>query len=89
MNNRCQVSNMTLVPTKLMQHQVSAEQALLDFSPHGYNCSSRSLGSPLWQITNFSFNRTWNHNWDRPGFMDEVCPTASRDAHIDLFFGDC
>ena len=74
-NSRCNVGDMTLGPKNLTTRGVSKEQAVADFTPHGYNCSARSLGqhgTPVWQVTGFSFNRTWNPTWDVPGFMDEV-----------------
>jgi len=51
------------------------DQAKVYFGPHGYNCTSRSLGSegvPVWDIQDFTFNRTWNSGFQTPGFHDEV-----------------
>jgi len=75
-NSRCNVSPMTLVPKNLTTYAISPERALAVFTPHGYNCSARSLGqhgeAPAWGVTGLSFNRTWNAGWSVPGFMDEI-----------------
>jgi len=51
------------------------DQARALFTPHGYNCTDRSLGlhgTPTWTIGDFTFNRTWNPDFAVPGFSDEV-----------------
>ncbi len=58
----CRADDMTIEPIQTHTFHVSKEQAIQDFKPHGYNCSSRSLGlpsAPVWEISRFSFNRTW------------------------------
>ncbi len=64
---------MTLTPNKTHTYGLPADQAQTLFAPHGYNCTSRSLGldgSPTWKIGDFTFTRTWNRDWK--GFQDEA-----------------
>ncbi len=81
--DRCTAKDVTLASNKLNSFKVSKEKALKDFTPHGYNCTDRSLGArgkPSWEISNFSFNRTWNPTWSTPGFMDEAQFTYNNTA---------
>jgi hypothetical protein len=71
----CDHPGLTLKPNNTAVSSLSADQARILFSPKGYNCTSRSMGSrgtPAWEIQNFVFNRFWNADVTPQEFRDDV-----------------
>ncbi len=60
MYNYCSQPAQSLAANKTTTYSLPAEKAHTLFSPHGYNCTARSLASPAWQIGSLEFDRTWN-----------------------------
>jgi len=76
---RCAGEDATLQPSSLRTSTMPKAEALRIFTPHGYNCTDRSLGlgafaAPVWEITGFTLNRTvkGSDTDGRPLYQDEV-----------------
>ncbi len=79
----CTLPEFTLTPNKTGTDVIPLDQARTVFTPHGYNCTSRSLGSrgpPVWEVSGFSFRRTWNGEWAPGGFQDQASFTYNNTA---------
>ncbi|KAH8897806.1 hypothetical protein GQ53DRAFT_818071 [Thozetella sp. PMI_491] len=71
--DNCSLPAYTLMPNKTVTTSIAPDRARSLFTPRGYNCTARSLGSqgvPSWEVGGFTFNRTWTTEWDR--FQDEA-----------------
>jgi len=81
----CDMPELTMTPNATKTEVMPQPEAKAYFTPHGYNCTDRSLGtkpfkSPKWEINNFTFNRTWSREMDPPAFQDTAGFTYSNTA---------
>jgi len=55
----CRAADVTVAPTKQAAYGVTRAQAVEDFKPRGYNCTSRSLAAgAAWDVVGLTLNRT-------------------------------
>ncbi len=62
MYDYCRADDLTIAPTNTQTFHVSKEEAIQDFRPHGYNCSTKSLeplGHQSWDVVNFTYYRRY------------------------------
>ncbi|KAH8881916.1 hypothetical protein GQ53DRAFT_832046 [Thozetella sp. PMI_491] len=59
----CNADDLTITPSHINAFHISKENAIEDFRPHGYNCSSKSLeppGKEAWEINGFTLTRIYS-----------------------------